>query len=436
MKRARLAAVGAAAALLIATTTGGGLYFAHAQQTHASTNPYLKSASQFKAMHLHARFTSVGPAAGAHGKSKNHASGPIDNPDSLVNFSGIYRAQGQDSTGAANSTWYYDMVGNDPAKGGTTTINAPIVPVAVNLLDPNGNIIATSSPDGFVAPTVNSPTFQNASYSSSSTPTQFDDAIQRAEFNKTEAPNWHTLLHPSVKTERTMSLPAGSYVAFANPDGSCCLAVLVDINTFANLLFPATPADTTSPIGAAENAGDITTKDISTFLFPNVYLYFNGDPNQCCVLGFHTYDIEPGDASNGNRERRYVVNYSSWISPNLFGPTFTDVTAVSHEVAETFNDPFVASDNVYNITPWWLAPNGNCQNNLETGDVIEGLNNAVFPITMNGFTYHPQNEALLQWFESKPVSDALHGAFSYPDETVLPSANQSQVAGCPGPTIH
>src|SRR5439155_1588453 len=97
---------------------------------------------------------------------------------------------------------------------------------------------------------------------------------------------------------------------------------------------------------------------------------------QRCVLGFHTYDFEPGDASNGFRERRYVLNYSSWISPGLFGPGFEDITALSHEVTESLNDPFVGSDGVHGITPWWLSQNGNCQNDLEVGDVIEGLPDA------------------------------------------------------------
>jgi hypothetical protein len=91
-------------------------------------------------------------------------------------------------------------------------------------------------------------------------------------------------------------------------------------------------------------------------------------------------------------EQRWVLNYSSWISPELFGPTFVDVTALSHEIAETYNDPFVVSDNVHNLTPFWLAPNGNCGDVLETGDVIEGLPNATFPVNLNGFLYHPQNE--------------------------------------------
>lgn len=68
-----------------------------------------------------------------------------------------------------------------------------------------------------------------------------------------------------------------------------------------------------------------------------------------------------------------------------------DITAVSHELAESFADPFVN-----NATPIWVAPNGLCQNNLESGDVIEGVPNATFPMTMNGYTYHPQNEALLR----------------------------------------
>jgi hypothetical protein len=148
-----------------------------------------------------------------------------------------------------------------------------------------------------------------------------------------------------------------------------------------------------STFGAAENAGDIRTKDISTFLFPNAYL-FSGTP--CCVLGFHAYDIEPGSASNGWQERRYVLNYSIWITPGIFGGGFEDITALSHEMSETFNDPFVND-----ATPWGLSPpqpGGLCQNNLEVGDVIEVLTNPVFPINLNGVTWHPQTGALLSCF--------------------------------------
>ena len=124
-----------------------------------------------------------------------------------------------------------------------------------------------------------------------------------------------------------MRLIRGTYRFSLNADGTCCLFVLVDINTFVNSLFPSTPTDTTTVMGAAENSGDVTTRDLSTFLFKDTYLYFDNDPSQCCVLGFHSYDLEPGGASNGFRERRYVMDYSSWITPGLFRGGLADVTA-------------------------------------------------------------------------------------------------------------
>jgi hypothetical protein len=76
----------------------------------------------------------------------------------------------------------------------------------------------------------------------------------------------------------------------------------------------AMTSDTTTPIGAAENAGDITTADLSTFLFPNAFL-FEGTTANCCIIGFHTYDLESGSAANGWREKRSVLNYASWTLP-------------------------------------------------------------------------------------------------------------------------
>jgi len=65
-----------------------------------------------------------------------------------------------------------------------------------------------------------------------------------------------------------MVLIRGTYRFAPNPDGSCCFFILVNEADFVNALFPATATDTTTPIGAAENAGDVRTRDISTFLFP------------------------------------------------------------------------------------------------------------------------------------------------------------------------
>lgn len=378
---------------------------------------------------------SVQMAPRGHRNGQGHANG-IPNIDSLVNFNDHFQAQGVDQNGNAQIIWYYNMVGTAPQHHGTTTFNAPIVPVTLDLRNADGSPRFVngkpliSSPAQFVQPLLDSPIFQNFSYSSSNDATQYTDAVQRAEFFNRAKSDWHTMLNPSVKTGRTMVLLRGTYQFALNADGSCCAFVLVDSNAFGNALFPPTfPVDNSTPVGAAENAGDITTKDISTFFFPNTYLYV-GNPGNCCILGFHTYDFEPGIPSNGNLERRYVLNYSSWISPGLFGGGLADITATSHELAETFNDPFVASDGIHNITPWWLSPNGNCQNNLEVGDVIEGLPQGVYPITMNGMTYHPQNEAMLQWFEFEAPSSAISGAYSYPNINTLTALSPPEGVNC------
>ncbi len=382
------------------------------------------------------------PGAGG-GVLGGRSNGSVLGVDSLPNWSSSFYVFGFDPFGNAQFTWQYTMVGHAPFgkgkgndddwEGETTRIHAPIIPVIVDLRNFDGSPRFVgghrliSDPTKYVNPVLNSPVFSKSTYSSSEEPTQFTDAVQRAEFFHKSDDEWHTLLRPRVAPTRTMVLIRGTYRFALNPDGTCCAFILVDEGVFASKLFPPTYdlSDNTTVIGQAEFSGDIQTRDLSTFLFPDTYLYLGGDPNNCCILGFHTYDTETGGADNGFRERRFVLNYSSWITPGLFGAAFLDVTAVSHEISETFNDPFVNK-----TTPWWLAPNGNCQDNLEDGDVIEGLPHAVFPITMNGVTYHPQNEALLQWFADVTPSSAIQGAYSYPDETVLTSGATLQKPGC------
>jgi hypothetical protein len=285
----------------------------------------------------HALHTKLAAAGGGVLGGRSNAS--VLGVDSIVNWSSYFYFPGVDSNGFPQFTWQYTMAGNAPfgqggedEEGETTKIGAPVIPVNLDLRNFDGTPRFVngkrlfSDATRFVTPVLNSPVFSNTFYTSSNEPTQFTDAIQRAEFFHQSDDQWHTLLRPRVGPARTLTLIRGTYRFALNADGSCCRFVLIDINTFINGLFPATATDTTTPVGAAENAGDIRTRDISTFLFPNAFLYFNGDPNQCCVIGFHTYDLEPGGASNGFREKRYVLNYSAWISKGIFGdPTFGDI---------------------------------------------------------------------------------------------------------------
>jgi len=370
---------------------------------------------------------------------QGHSRFGINGIDSIPNFNGHFFADGVDFNGNPNRHWYTNTVGNPPQMGGTTLIYAPIQPVNIELDDVNGNLRHVgghpliSDATQFVSPVLASPVFSNFSYSSGADPTQFSDAIQRAEYFDKMKPDWHTLLAPAPQPPLTVHIrqatgcPTGphfagcNYVFALNADGTCCRYILVNDNP-PDFVFDTGLADTVVT-DILSNA--ITTKDISTFLYPNVFLFF-GDTTQCCVLGYHTYFFEPGS----DPELRWVLNYSAWISPGLFGKAFTDVTGLSHEISETYNDPFVVSDNVHNLTPFTLAPNGNCSDVLETGDVIEGLPNATFPINLSGFLYHPQNEALQQWFKFESPSSALGGAYSYPDTTVLTQLSPPQNLNC------
>ena len=387
------------------------------------------------------------PATFLNGKRPHEAErGTIHNPrvgarkpsgvpgiDSIVNFTGSFTADGFDSDGNPQSVWPYSMVGRAPEENRSTHIRAPIVPVNVELLDASGNVATTSTGAPLrlvVAPDIVSGITQSPIYGSfdyNSGRGQFNDQMMRTQFwdrfdhhhNDDGDGGYHTVLDPSVKAARTMRLPFGSYQFALNADGTCCAFILADAGAFSTQLFPSATVDNSTVIGSAEVSGDMTTRDITTFLFRDVYLY-DGDPSNCCILGFHSYDLEPGDAHNGNRERRFVMNFSSWITPGFFGFGFEDITAASHEMSETFGDPFVDD-----ATPWWLSidpffGNGLCQNNLETGDVIEVLSaNPVHAIPMHGRTYHPQNEALLPWFAFESPSTARAGTYSFPDETTL-----------------
>lgn len=420
-------------------------------------------------------------AAGLHPMHDNptiglHSHGLFPTPqgfpagvDTITNFTGHFEAQGVFFNNTPHQQWEYSMVGNSPTKGGTTVFNAPIVPVSLDLRDANNNPrFVKLNPDGsvsncanstdagckplvsdvtpFIQPFVNGPVFNGLStYSSSSVPTQITDAVQKAEFGRLARPDWHTLLAASVKAPETMTIDQSvnshhlpEYQFILNDDGSCCFLVFIREDVFNTLLFPQNAAgpDNNSIIGQAEVAGQITTKDISTFLFPNAYL-FSPSTGGCCVLGFHSFDFEPGNAinlpDNGNRQRFFVLNYSSWISPGIFGGGFEDVTANSHEIAETFNDPFVGFDGLHNVTPFWQNPAGQCQDLMEDGDVIEDLDafgDVTYPVTVNNFTYHPQNEALLPWFEFQQNSSAIDNAYSYPNEAILTSLSLPQPLNC------
>ena len=129
----------------------------------------------------------------------------------------------------------------------------------------------------------------------------------------------------------------------------------------------------------------------------------------------------PFDERERNQQIQTYI-YAAWPDPNIFPPGWADVLPLSHEVSEWMNDPFI-----HNFVPPWQFPGipGSCQGNLETGDPMEVVPNPDFPVTIGGFTYHPQTEAILPWFTRESPSSAIGGAYSYPDTTKLTTPAQS-----------
>jgi hypothetical protein len=348
----------------------------------------------------------------------------IDGVISLATFDGAFTAQAGPSAGR---DFRFTMMGNDPRLGGTTVFPANISEVSLQLLNADGSVFTTVPFDPFEQRTLESPNFEPLDYRSGRN-IEYGDAVHRAQFFNIMKRDWHTLLIPKVVNKVTIVVPFSVNIQLSN--GSIIQArsyftgTAADGSTFVLMLSPLFNLLFSNEVVSEIVAGNFTTNGLNTTMFPNTFL-FNlnvnnpNTPGSCCVLGFHTFfrdGVFP--------QSRWVTQYASWISPGLFGAGFEDVTALSHETAEAIADPFVN-----NPTPNWQFPGVPatakvCQANLEEGDPIEVLANATIPITVKEphftFTYHPQIIPLLQWFEMGATSNAIDGAFSFPDETTLP----------------
>jgi len=125
--------------------------------------------------------------------------------------------------------------------------------------------------------------------------------------------------------------------------------------------------------------------------------------------------VPGGGSSNSNGNAKVqTFAWASWVQPGIYarpdGGTdwaLQDIHALSHEIAEWGDDPFVNNT----VEPWVTptAPQYGCTGLLETGDPVVAIGFAMgtntFEQTGNpdgtnsadGF-YHPEDEALLPWF--------------------------------------
>jgi hypothetical protein len=231
---------------------------------------------------------------------------------------------------------------------------------------------------------------------------QLQDATMRAQFNKTGASSYHVRLHPNVLPAVTFNVPQNQGTLLQSGRG--VVFGDVDIGWWS------------SQIHNLETNADPT--HLPLYLTNSVMLYDGNDPLNCCIIGYHgTKATGSGNGSansNGNAAVQTFA-WASFIQPGIFNPNsgwaLQDIHALSHEIAEWGDDPFVNNF----VEPWLTptAPQYGCTGILETGDPVVGIGFSMGTNTYaqgpnpNGSqsadgTYHPEDEVFLPWFMRLP----------------------------------
>ena len=355
-------------------------------------------------------------------------------------------------------TYPITMAGGDPRSGGSTTIHTVIVPLKLNFVAGNQDTSALNDLGwaGFratplnytfdgstrVQDVLNSPAFSQ----SFTTPAimggdtaQVGDAFVRAQWNKLGTGYHVPLVNDSVLPTQTLNVPANKGLAYQRPVGAWreangfgptnTITGVMDYGWFSSYLQQLL------------NSLHISSTTVPIFLTDNVLLYI-GHANylNCCVLGYHGAAMPVGGGSgsangNGNTPVQTFI-YSAWSTPGSYSGFLADYTdpsrqapnpvrgisdihALSHEISEFLDDPFVNNA----VQPWLTptAPQYGCTNVLETGDPVVGVwfpydgNTAQAPTGTTYYgQYHPEDEVHAQWFGRgglEPVLGPAYGGY-------------------------
>ncbi len=296
--------------------------------------------------------------------------------------------------------YHYTVLGGRPEAGGTTEIKTLIVPIRLTISDfsENGRSPLVLDATHSVGQILRSPIFRASNYITGFQ--QFGDAMLRAEF-PLAAQNWHTILMPAVGPTMDITVAAGASQVFRAKSGKL-LAVVRD-------------SAIDDPIFAAMQSGAYSPDQYVIFV---TYNALEED-----AFGYHDAIFREA------KSQENVFTYTSWLVDveDLFTIPSPDTATLSHEVAETIHDAFLGKLSSRTLLWGDQFDHNRCfQSFIEVGDAIEDapahvqLHQQVVGTGENARIYTLQNEATLQWFERKSPSDALAGAYSFPDIWVLP----------------
>ena len=301
-----------------------------------------------------------------------------------------------------STSYTYVMAGKNPAVKQTNAaaaITAELIPVIIRFSngdtwDPT-KIDSCDSGASALTRVQNSPIVKSQSWTWGGTAIgtgQVTDAYQRADFWKYAQP---TGINPSYAVNLSWATLGAITINVPNADAAtasigCGNGLLGAVNI--NWLDPFLQK-TVIPSLASKG---INPSTLPVFLLHNVVEYI-GTTSNCCVLGYHN----AFSASGGIQ----TYGLSMYDNSGAFTGS-SDISALSHEVAEWQNDPYTN-----NPTPAWghIGQVTGCQSNLEVGDPLSGT---TFTVKAGSFTYHPQELAFFSWFYHQKPSLGVHGWYS------------------------
>jgi len=328
-------------------------------------------------------------------------------------------------------TYGYNMVGADPnsctGSACDVTVQVDITPIVVNVagrtFDGNDVVAATLASPQFATndygstpkATIQTCTYNNGtaivngsfcggpggvlSQADAGNQLQLQDATMRAQFNKYGT--YHLRLHPNLMPAVTINVPQNQGALIVSGRG--VVGGQIDYGWWS------------SQIKNLETKADPT--HLPLYLTDQIFLYLSNIPGNCCVIGYHgTLATGRGHGPTSGNANQPVQTFAwaSYVKPGFYARpdngtdwALQDIHAVSHEIAEWADDPFVNNW----VEPWLTptAPQYGCTNILETGDPVVGIGfsmgtNTYFQgpspngTTSSDGTFHPEDEVFMPWF--------------------------------------
>jgi hypothetical protein len=336
-------------------------------------------------------------------------------------------------------TYTITMAGSDPRLGGSSQIHTVIIPLKMNFVAAGQDLssLVNQGYPGFV-PHIYNHTFDGSTKVGQTLASpefsdkftypgvlggdtgQNGDVYMRAQFKQIGSSYHVTLVNDAVLPAVTLNVPSTKGIAYERPvpewrqangfpQQTLDLTGLAESNWFSTQL--------QSLMGSLQ----IDSTTVPIFLTDNVLLYTKGRSAgylNCCILGYHGAGMPIGrGAGSANGQGAQPVQtfiYSAYVTPGTYSGFLSDYTgirssprltrglsdihALSHEVGEFLDDPFVNNA----VLPWksLTAIQYPCTGVLENGDPVVGvwygLDGNTDPNTYG--QWHPEDLVFAQWF--------------------------------------